>query len=49
MEQVCDNCEKRSQLTQIDYMTKRNKNKMTMCKECFGNFALMIQHLKRGD
>jgi hypothetical protein len=44
-EEICDNCEKIKELAEINYLTRRQKVKLILCKECLDNFAEMVVEL----
>jgi len=38
-EEICDNCDKIKELTEINYLTRRQKVKLILCEECLNQFA----------
>ena len=45
-DEICDNCEKKSDLRQCRYLTKRTKYTITLCKDCMEQFADMVNDLR---
>ena len=48
-EPVCDNCDCKSGLIVINLQTIRNPHKLTLCKECFEEFKMMVDALAEGN
>jgi protein-arginine kinase activator protein McsA len=43
--EICDNCDKIKDLVEINYLTRRQKVKIILCKECLDQFAEMVVEL----
>ncbi|MDD5068820.1 MAG: hypothetical protein PHN89_04460 [Candidatus Pacebacteria bacterium] len=47
LNEICDNCDRTTELAFIRYTTKRKKVNLMLCPECLEQFSELLSELKR--